>query len=110
VGGVSLHPVQEAARLLRRFPPTIWLYAIQAGEGGPVKIGVTNSPGQRLRTLQTGNAETLRGIAAWRGHGFEEGQLHEEYAYARMRGEWFRPVPELVEMVLALGGDYEDWT
>jgi hypothetical protein len=110
VSTVDLKLVAEAARILRRHKPTIWLYAIQAGENGPIKIGSTRSPAQRIKTLQTGNAETLRGIAAWRGYSFCEGQLHEEYAYARLRGEWFEPVPELVEMVLALGGDFEDWT
>lgn len=86
-----------------------WAYAIQAGEHGPVKIGVTNSPATRLTTLQQGNAETLHGIAAWRAPACEEKQIHEDFAHARIRGEWFRPVPELVDLVLLLGGYFDDW-
>lgn len=109
----SLPPEKQlmiAAQIIRLGPkPTIWLYAIQAGEDGPIKIGITNSPWQRLETLQQGNAETLRGIAAWRSHPFEEKDIHKEYDYARIRGEWFRPFPELVYMVLMLGGNFCDW-
>jgi hypothetical protein len=88
----------------------VMAYAIQAGEGGPVKIGLAKKPAERLKTLQCGNHETLRGLAAWRVLALEERQLHEEFAYAHIRGEWFRPVPALLDLVEALGGEYEDWS
>lgn len=87
-----------------------WLYAIQAGQEGPVKIGVTKgSPRDRLRTLQTGNHEQLRGLAAWRAYPGDEAALHERFAHARIRGEWFRPVPELLDHVLFEGCTFDDW-
>jgi antitoxin (DNA-binding transcriptional repressor) of toxin-antitoxin stability system len=102
--------VAQAARMMREAADRLtWLYAIQAGDDGPIKIGVTNSPSARLATLQQGNAEELHGLAAWRGLVLEEKQLHAEFDHVRIRGEWFRPAPELVEFVCALGGDFEDW-
>jgi hypothetical protein len=106
--------IAQAARIMRearyRHPGLfVWVYAIQAGTGGPIKIGVTQKPAERLATLQQGNAETLRGVAAWRAFAADEKWLHQEFAHARIRGEWFEPVPELVELVLRLGGDFEDW-
>ena len=103
----------EAAPIYRAALATaepIFAYAIQAGEDGPIKIGLAKRPAQRLRTLQTANAEHLRGLAAWRVLPFEERDIHAEYAYARIRGEWFKPVPELVEFVTMAGGDFDDWT
>jgi Meiotically Up-regulated Gene 113 (MUG113) protein len=105
----------QAARIWRKArrehrDRLVWLYAIQAGVDGPVKIGLTQkSPAKRVRTLQQANAETLRGLAAWRAFPFEEKQLHDEFADARLRGEWFRPVPEPLTLVLALGGDFDEW-
>jgi hypothetical protein len=87
-----------------------YLYAIQQGDDGPIKIGRATDPAQRLATLQQGSAVELRGIAAWPALALEEAQLHEEFAAHRLRGEWFSPAPELLELVLALGGCFEDWT
>lgn len=88
----------------------VFAYAIQAGENGPVKIGLAKNPRERLATLQTGNHEELRGLAAWRVLPIEEKLLHDEFRHAHIRGEWFRPVPELTEHVLFCGGDFIDWT
>lgn len=114
----TLSPL-EKVELLRRCAPIyraalkqyehLYAYAIQAGENGPIKIGVAKTPWERLKTLQTGNHEELRGLAAWRVLPWEEAEIHEEFGYARIRGEWFRPVPELVEFVLAQGGIFCDW-
>ncbi len=73
-----------------------WIYFIQQGDDGPIKIGTAVDPVARLRLLQTGNPErlTLRGkVEAWPGG---EGALHRHFKAARMSGEWFRPGPELV--------------
>jgi hypothetical protein len=109
---VNALTLAEAARIMRealRRHSFLWMYAIQAGEDGPIKLGVTRKPSDRLATLQVGNAAELRGLAAWRILPLEEKQIHDEYAYARIRGEWFRPVPELVEFVLLAGREFEDW-
>lgn len=101
----------RAVRALRKSQPNLcaFIYAIQAGDVGPVKIGVTDSPADRIKTLQQGNHEELRGIAAWWDLKEVEKAIHREFAYARIRGEWFRPVPDLMEYVLLEGCSFCDW-
>lgn len=71
--------------------PWSWLYFIQAGENGPVKIGVAKDTAERLRTLQQGNVETLHLRAARYLPNLFERLLHERFAADRIRGEWFAP-------------------
>ena len=88
-------------------PCSAWLYAIQAGNDGNVKLGLAANPILRLRNLQTGSPELLRGIAAWRiDSTWEEVRLHRHFARYRLHGEWFRPAPELLELVQRLGGNF----
>jgi len=52
---------------LARLDSGSYVYFVQAGEGGPIKIGVTRDIGGRLRTLQTGNPYRLRLLALIHG-------------------------------------------
>ncbi len=65
-------------------------YIIQAGPTGPVKIGRADDPEDRMRTLQTGQAEELRIIRIVDTPYDCEGAFHERFAEHRLRGEWFR--------------------
>lgn len=62
------------------------------------KIGYSKNPDQRLKTLQTANAEPLHihyafqvdeSIAA-----SVEKYLHRQYNHKRIKGEWFEMTPE----------------
>ncbi len=69
-----------------------YVYFIQAGEKGPVKIGYGANPEERLRQLQTGNPENLYLRKVLNGFGFiEEAQLHRLLENFRIRNEWFSP-------------------
>lgn len=106
----SLSPVEKAQlhrEALRAFS-VIWrqsdrlfLYAIQRGEGGPIKLGVAKDPDSRKKTLQTGSPEKLIGLAAWKALPGDERELHKRFAEHRISGEWFHPAPELIEYVYA---------
>ncbi len=79
------------------------VYFVQAGEGGPIKIGVASNVRERLQTLQTGSAVVLRLLGvAYDATAPEEAALHERFAAHRIRGEWFRPAADLLEHVAAL--------
>lgn len=82
----------------------MYVYFIQAGENGPVKIGVANSVERRLDQLQTGNhlkltilkkIKCLSKINAF----YVESELHHEFRKYRIRGEWFK--------ALILKGEFE---
>ena len=98
---------RDAFRVWRKlFPPSdqpVSLYAIQAGDDGPVKIGIASRPWERIATLQTANPVRLRGLAAWRGSAAEEAALHKLFAEDRLEGEWFKPSADLIALVEWLG-------
>lgn len=75
------------------------VYFIQAGDGGPIKIGVGNDPVGRLANLQTGHHELLTLLATVPGDAEVEAELHEAFARHRLRGEWFDPAPAILAFI-----------
>jgi hypothetical protein len=83
-----------------------WLYFIQEGDSGPIKVGRSTDPWKRLDTLQSGNPRQLRLIAAYRvgktAHVIER-NTHREFIAHRMIGEWYAPVERLVDLAATHG-------
>lgn len=76
-------------------PESRFVYVMQAGLSGPVKIGVAQNPLSRLRRLQTGCFARLRLIAledlSDKSHALElEATLHRRFRPYQLCGEWFR--------------------
>lgn len=91
---------QEEARNRRRITAKPHVYFIQQGETGAIKIGHTRRPVEvRQKELQNSHAEPLRLLAMAPGTQRDERALHDRFAAARLTGEWFTPVPELVAYV-----------
>lgn len=67
-----------------------WVYFIQAGKNGAVKIGWTRQPDRRFRALQTSQHSQLRFLGVIPGDRTLERQLHQRFAVHRMKGEWFK--------------------
>lgn len=79
------------------------IYFIQDAAAHLIKIGYTEGDSEgRLKALQTGNPSGLVLLATVPGDKAEERRLHELFAHARDRGEWFRPVPEVLKYLLAV--------
>lgn len=80
-----------------------FLYVIAATLQGPVKLGISGDPEQRLRELQTGHVEPLHlyytePIDADRS--LLERLLHRDIIHHRQRGEWFRlPVEDAIRYI-----------
>lgn len=70
------------------------------GMEGPIKIGISALPKQRCATLENWCPFPLE-IAAQIPNVNKklENQIQDCFAHAHSHGEWFRPVPELVEAV-----------
>lgn len=67
----------------------MFVYFIQAGDDGPVKIGIAADPQKRLDEMQIGNHADLV-LIAYRPGGLQmERELHARLASGRIRGEWF---------------------
>lgn len=73
------------------------LYLMQMGDDGPVKIGVANDVEARRRTLQTAAPHPLHIRVVLNGRGHREREMHQRFAYFRMSGEWFEPIPEIFD-------------
>lgn len=85
-----------------RRPAATFVYFIQA-ESGPIKIGQSQDIERRLRALQAASADRLL-LVGWI-HDTDcqkdplEARLHRRFAKARVAGEWFHPVPELLAFI-----------
>lgn len=78
---------------------TTFVYFIQAGHDGPIKIGIADDPEQRVRELQTGNPFRLEIRRVVPGGVGGEQALHALFAHVQLEGEWFAPVPELLALL-----------
>lgn len=76
------------------------VYILQAGETENVKIGwAREHVAARCYSLQAAHYETLRIIREMPGASATERWLHVRFGAYRIRGEWFRLVPEMLTVV-----------
>jgi len=79
-----------------------------------VKIGLTNQPERRIRTLASTLPLPIEVLGIHSGNGADEALLHARFRDQRTRGEWFKHTPEIERMAIegfsALGVAPEDFT
>lgn len=75
------------------------VYFVQAGEGGPVKIGTTKDIKTRLIDIQIGCWVEIRLLAELPGNATSEAAFHRRFEEHWIRGEWFRPHEELMRCI-----------
>lgn len=78
------------------------IYFIQDTSVLNIKIGYTaGDPESRRAALQTGSPAGLVLIGFIEGDQSFESYLHKRFVTARVHGEWFRPVPELIQFIVS---------
>jgi len=79
------------------------IYFAQDSASCNIKIGYTGNEDveQRIRALQTGCPSPLILLGSAEGSKEAEAELHDRFADARLNGEWFRPVPELIQFIIS---------
>lgn len=91
---------ERAKRKAKEAPPAEHIYLIaETGCSDAVKVG--HSSDTRIADLQTGNPRELRLLAKLPGSRDDEQALHARFIHLHedwMRGEWFRPTPELLSV------------
>ena len=100
---------KRPVKLMRSIEPeykTDKIYFIQAGDNGPIKIGVTNNVRKRLSILQTFSPQKLKLLAIIEGSYDKERLIHQIFSKLRVRGEWFKPEPDLLEYINRLSGGF----
>jgi hypothetical protein len=80
------------------------VYFLQELGTGAIKIGVTGNLNARLSAIRTGTSNAIMVLGSVRADRQFERELHRKFAYARIRGEWFRPVGELFKCIGELTG------
>ena len=77
------------------------IYFIQAGKNGPIKIGQSDDPKERLNQLQTANPYELKilWLFDYDGGDWDEQAIHKEFRHELIRGEWFRPSRKLFKFI-----------
>jgi hypothetical protein len=77
------------------------IYFAEAVGVGHIKIGFTagDDAACRLESLQTGSPVPIRLLGTLPGTADDEKDLHRRFGAARVCGEWFKPVPELVALI-----------
>lgn len=76
-----------------------WVYFIQVGSDGPIKVGLTNNITKRISVLQTGNPFPLHFLTAFRGTTKEAAEIRERFSHLRMHGEWLAAGVDLVDFI-----------
>lgn len=84
------------------------VYFIRAGSTGPIKIGHARNPQSRLSEIQVGHHEEVRLLGWYDGGVAEERALHARFSQHHIRGEWFHPADEILEMAEAAPGKVVD--
>jgi ORF6N domain-containing protein/Meiotically Up-regulated Gene 113 (MUG113) protein len=74
-------------------------YFLQAGAGGPIKIGSTRNLAVRIRTLMTMSPVPLRLLGVMKGD--HEEACHLRLGAFRIHGEWFTPEEPVLQFIRA---------
>jgi DNA-binding XRE family transcriptional regulator len=79
------------------------IYFLQAGKGGPVKIGFTEKKlRERISDIQIGCSEELILLGVVQGDQTQEKHIHQEFAEYALRGEWFSPHEKMLETIVRI--------
>jgi hypothetical protein len=76
-----------------------YVYFMQVVGGGPIKIGCSVEPKNRLVSMMSWCPYPLELITQVDGCEVAEASLHRKFAAHRMQSEWFAPAQELVEFI-----------
>lgn len=83
------------------------IYFVQESSIGAIKIGVSKHPKKRAKELQDHSLYVIKLLATVDGGYSVEHALHHLFAHAYIRGEWFRPVEELIAYIAKEGESIE---
>ncbi len=79
-----------------------FVYFIQEKDikNGPIKIGYSKNPEERLKQLQNSNFRKLKLLFKYKAGKEEESKLHKKFEEYRLYGEWFESNSEIMKFIL----------
>lgn len=81
-----------------KIPLADYVYLIRAEGAERVKIGLSSNPFRRLTELQPQAPFPITLVAFRTGGLLLESKLHQQFADARLFGEWFKDLPEIEQI------------
>lgn len=76
------------------------IYFIQCQDGNAyIKIGRATNIWARLQQIQSSCPYMIKLLATLPGGPMKEAELHERFQAQHVRGEWFTPSPELMDVI-----------
>lgn len=75
------------------------VYFLQESGMGAIKIGITRNLTRRVRNMTSNTPHKIEILGSIRADGYFEVQVLHRFAYARISGEWFHPVEELLKYI-----------
>jgi len=90
---------EDARRSIAEADGSYTVYFIQENGIDAIKIGVTGDLQQRLSSMRVNTPHELEMLVEIDADTRLEKYLQRRFAYAHIRGEWFRPVPELIKCI-----------
>jgi len=100
--GLTFKEAKRLTRALAARMKTSFIYIIGAADGGPVKIGRSANPSNRLAELQTGHHQHLQILASFPGDQRQECDLHFQFIADHIKGEWFHRSPAICTFMESL--------
>lgn len=91
--------IRPKGQLLLRHVNKYRVYFVQESGMGAIKIGFTQDVGARVKDLAAATPHKLTTLVTIEGDHQVERAIHRRFSHARIRGEWFRPVPELLAYI-----------
>jgi hypothetical protein len=74
------------------------IYFIQAGDGGPIKIGYVTHVDQ-IKTWQEGSPVPLKILTTFEGGLEVEAYLHSKFSRLKQHGKWFKVSQEILDFI-----------
>jgi hypothetical protein len=94
-GRVKVTPIRYQAHYIAPKDRDGMVYFVEAGAGGPIKIGWTQDIDRRIAELQTANAHKLTLLGMVPGTMETEASLHARFSHLRLEAEWFKNSEEI---------------
>lgn len=76
-----------------------FIYFVQHENGGPIKIGRSQSPSKRIEQLQCSSSGRLKVLCCIPAPVSFELKIHQRFATLRVHREWFQPSPGLRKFI-----------
>lgn len=86
-----------------------YLYAVQVGASGPIKIGFTTQPRERIATIQDFCPWPLRTLFIVPGSILNEAWVHSQCGAARLKAEWFKATPAVRALLAEIASEGWSW-